>query len=255
MQVATWNVNSIRARLDRVLDWLDRRRPDVLCMQETKVADDAFPREPFEERGYRLAVHGQRTYNGVAICARSDLEDVAPGLADGEEDDASRLLAATVGDLRVLSVYVPNGQSPESPRFAYKLAWLRRLRRLLERTASPSDPLLVLGDFNVAPDERDVHDPEAWRGKVHFHPLEHEALAEVMAWGLVDLFRRQEPGGGFYTWWDYRALSFPRNAGLRIDLALGTEAAARRVTRVAIDRDERKGQKPSDHVPVVVTLA
>jgi exodeoxyribonuclease-3 len=249
MKVTTWNVNSIRSRQERVLDWIARREPDVLCLQETKATDDQFPRAPFEALGYHVEVWGQKTYNGVALLSRKTPEDVRRGLG-GEEDEQRRLIAARVAGYDVVCVYVPNGEAVDSPKFAYKLDWLGRLRGFLDAFSSPASRALVLGDFNVAPEDRDVHDPELWRGKVLFHPQEHAALAEVEAWGLEDLLRRHEQAGGLYTWWDYRALSFPRNAGLRIDLVLGTPAAAARCTGVLIERQERKGQKPSDHAPV-----
>ncbi|MHC5009479.1 MAG: exodeoxyribonuclease III [Planctomycetota bacterium] len=253
MKITTWNVNSIRSRLERVLDWMERRRPDVLCLQETKVTDDVFPRDAFEALGYHVEAHGQKTYNGVALISRRPLTDVVRGLGD-DPDHQRRLIAATAGDVRVVCVYVPNGEAVDSPKFAYKLEWLGELRRFLDAWTSPEESVLVLGDFNVAPDDRDVHDPEAWRGHVLFHPREHAALAEVCGWGLEDLFRKHEDGAGFYTWWDYRQLAFPKNAGLRIDLVLGTPAAAARCEAVRIERDERKGKKPSDHAPVTAYL-
>jgi exodeoxyribonuclease-3 len=260
MKVTSWNVNGIRARLERVLAFLDRRRPDALCLQETKVTDAEFPRAPFEERGYHVETHGQRAYNGVALIARTPLRDLARGLGEGPDHDR-RLIAARIpgpagggGGLALVCVYVPNGQSLESPQFAEKLAWFASLEAFLARWADPGEALLVLGDFNVAPDDRDVHDPEAWRGQVHFHPREHAALAELQAWGLEDLFRRHEAGAGFYSWWDYRRLAFPKNRGLRIDLILATAAAAGRSTGVRIERDERKGKLPSDHAPVTAWL-
>ena len=253
VRVATWNVNSIRMRLERLLDWLDRRRPDVVALQETKATDEAFPREPLEARGYHVEAFGQKTWNGVALLARSPLAEVVRGWPDAWDAEA-RLLAATVGDLRVVCVYVPNGQAPESPKFAYKLEWLARLRRFLDGWASPQDAVVVGGDFNVAPEDRDVHAPEAWRGQVLFHPKEHEALAHLRAWGLRDLLREHDERPGVYSWWDYRMLAFPKDHGLRIDLVLGTAAASRRCRGVLVDRDARKGEKPSDHAPVVAFL-
>ena len=258
MNVATWNVNSVRSRLDRVLGWTARVLPDVLCMQETKTTDDLFPVAAFEELGYHVELFGQKTYNGVAILSKKPLQDVVRGLPDApgtEPDVQSRLIAGTVGGVRIVNVYVPNGQSPDSDKFIYKLNWLVRLRSFLEATASPKDPLLLLGDFNIAPDDRDVHDPARWRGKIHFHPREHEALAYVMEWGFSDLLRKHHEEGGLFTWWDYRMLAFPKNHGLRIDLILGTKTMAQRCKAVTLYRDERKGEHPSDHIPVVATFA
>ena len=254
MKVATWNVNSIRSRVERVLAWTQREMPDVLCLQEIKTTDELFPAAPFEELGYHVETFGQPTYNGVAILSCTRPKDVERGLPGDAPDAQRRLIAATIKSVRIINVYVPNGQSPESDKFVFKLEWLARLRDWLEATASPSDPLLLLGDFNIAPDDRDVHDPDLWRGKIHFHPKEHAALARITAWGLHDLFRKHHTEGGFYSWWDYRQLAFPKNKGLRIDLALGTEPLLERCKGSMIHRDERKGEGPSDHAPVVVEL-
>jgi len=255
VKLTTWNVNSIRQRLERVLTWMGRHEPDVLCLQETKVTDEDFPRAPFEERGYRVETFGQKTYNGVALIAKAPLLDVVRGLEDDTPDAPRRCIAATVEGLRVVNVYVPNGESVESEKFAFKLEWLARLERTLAAALCADRPLVLLGDFNIAPEDRDVHDPEGWRGQVLFHPLEHAALARIQARGLADLYRLHHAEAGRYTWWDYRMLAFPRNLGLRIDLILGTAGAASRCTASEIDRDERKGVKPSDHVPVTVELA
>lgn len=254
MKVATWNVNSIRSRVERVVAWTEREMPDVLCFQEIKTTDELFPRARFEDLGYHVETFGQPTYNGVAILSRTRPKDVERGLPGDAPDAQKRLIAATVKGLRIVNVYVPNGQSPESDKFVFKLEWLVRLRDWLNTVADPKDPLLLLGDFNIAPDERDVHDPERWRGKVHFHPLEHAALARITEWGLFDLFRKHHTEGGFYSWWDYRQLAFPKNYGLRIDLVLGTAPLLDRCKGSAIHRDERKGEGPSDHAPVVVEL-
>lgn len=254
MKVATWNVNSIRSRVERVLAWTRREEPDVLCFQEIKTTDDLFPSAAFEELGYHVETWGQPTYNGVAILSRTRPSDVIRGLPGDAPDAQRRLIAATVKGVRMINVYVPNGQSPESEKFTFKLEWLGRLRDWLDAAASPAEPLLLLGDFNIAPDERDVHDPELWRGKVHFHPKEHEALGKITAWGLFDLLRKHHTEGGFYSWWDYRQLAFPKNRGLRIDLILGTAPMLDRCKGTVIHRDERKGEGPSDHVPVVVEI-
>lgn len=255
MKIATWNVNSIRSRLERVAAWTARERPDVLCLQEIKTVDEGFPLGPLAEQGYRAEIFGQRTYNGVAILSLRPMTEVARNLPGDEPDAPRRLLAATVDGVRIVNVYVPNGQSPESEKFVYKLAWLARLRAFLDAAAEPGGPLLLLGDFNIAPEERDVRYPDLWRGHIHFHPQEHAALADVMSWGLHDLLRQHHEEGGLYTWWDYRQLAFQKNNGLRIDLILGTRKMLQRCTGVEIFRDERKGESPSDHVPVVAEFA
>ena len=253
MKITTWNVNSIRARLDRVLAWVDRRQPDVAALQETKVVDDAFPRAPFEERGYHVETYGQKTYNGVALISRKPLAQVVKGFGDDPEEQR-RLISAVVDGVRVVNVYVPNGQALDSPKYPYKLEWLEGLRAFLDEHAGHDEPVLVMGDFNVAPTDLDVHDPEVWQDKVLCSEPERDALARVCGWGLSDLFREHDEEGERYTWWDYRTLGFPRNAGLRIDLVLGSEAALERCRGVLIERDEREGQKPSDHAPVTAYL-
>jgi len=251
MRLITWNVNSIRTRLDRVLALLERHDPDVLCLQETKVVDADFPREVFQQRGWSVETHGQPTYNGVALVSKEPAQEVVRGLPDDEEDAHRRLIAATFGGVRVIDVYVPNGKDPDSEHFAYKLAWLERLLSMVSSAHTPEDSVVIMGDFNIAPDDRDVYDPEAWRGKVHFHPKEHEALGRIRAWGFTDLFRWHHRAGGLYSWWDYRRGAFQRDHGLRIDLVLATEPMADRSTGCWIDREEREGEQPSDHAPVV----
>jgi exodeoxyribonuclease-3 len=241
-------------RLPRLLAWLERRSPDVVALQETKVLDEEFPVAEVEALGYRVSCSGQRTYNGVALLTKRAADACVRGFSDGEADDERRLVAAVVDGVRIVCVYVPNGQSLDSPKFPYKLRWFHRLRDFLASWASPADPVLVLGDFNVAPEDRDVHDPEAWRGQIHFHPKEHEALVHLRSFGLHDLLRDHRPEPGLYSWWDYRMLAFPKNRGLRIDLILGTQPIRERCTGVEIDRNERKGEKPSDHVPVIATF-
>ena len=253
MRITTWNVNSIRARLDRVLDWLDRTEPDVVAVQETKVVDDLFPRAPFEERGYHVETYGQKTYNGVAMLSRQPMEDVTKGFGV-DPDEQRRLMGAVVDGVRVVNVYVPNGQSVDSPKYEYKLDWLEKLRIWLDEHVEPAEPLLVVGDFNVAPTDLDVHDPEQWKGKVLCSEPERDALARVCGWGLADLYREHDESPGQYTWWDFRTLGFQRGAGLRIDLVLGSEAAGERCRGVVIEREERKGKKPSDHAPVTAWL-
>jgi exodeoxyribonuclease-3 len=252
MKLATWNVNSIRARLERALAWVDAERPDVLCLQETKVEDAAFPVEPFAARGYHVAHAGQRTYNGVAILARVEPSAITRGLDDGEDDPQARLLAATVDGVRIVCVYAPNGEAPSSPKFQYKLRWLARLRRWLDDRCDPEQPLALCGDFNVAPEERDVCDPVVWRTSSLFHPEACAALAGVVGFGLEDTFRLHCQEAGRYSWWDYRMLAFPKDQGLRIDHVFATRALAGRSRSARIDRDARKGKQPSDHVPVIV---
>jgi exodeoxyribonuclease III len=261
VKLATWNINSIRVRLDRLFAWIDRHRPDVLCMQETKVEDARFPVEGFAERGYQLAIHGQRTYNGVAIASLRPLADVARGFPpagerppDGEEPPEARLVSARIDGVRVVCAYVPNGQAPGTLKYERKLTWMDQLRRHLADSCDLSAPLALCGDFNVAPEDRDVHDPVAWAGQIHCSEPERQALRDIVAVGLVDGLRHLRPEPGLYTWWDYRQLAFPRNHGLRIDHVLLTPPLVARLTDVTIDRDERKGKQPSDHVPVIATF-
>ncbi len=251
MKIATWNVNSIRSRVERVAAWTERERPDVLCFQEIKTTDDGFPFGVFADLGYEMEVFGQKTYNGVAILSRHPMTKVVRNLPDDEPEAPRRLIAATIDKVRIVNVYVPNGQSPESEKFVYKMDWLARLRAFLDETAKPGGSLVLLGDFNIAPEERDVRYPDLWRGHIHFHPKEHAALARITSWGLHDLLRKHHEEGGLYSWWDYRQLAFQKNNGLRIDLILGTKRMLNRCTGVEIHRDERKGESPSDHVPVV----
>ncbi len=251
MKIATWNVNSIRARLDRLLAWLRERAPDVVCLQETKVEDHAFPMLELEALGYHVAAFGQKTYNGVALLARRPLQDVVRGFGDSTDDGQARFVVARVDDVRVGSVYVPNGQAVGSDKFHYKLAWLARWRDWLDRHADPAAPLVLCGDMNVAPEDRDVHDPEGWRNQILCHPDERTALAEVKRWGLTDLYRHHHPAETHFTWWDYRQLSFPKNRGLRIDHVLGTAPMTARCHSVVVDREARKGKQPSDHAPVI----
>ncbi len=254
VKLATWNVNSIRARLDRVLPWLEARQPDVVCMQELKVETESFPREPFEAAGWHLALHGQKTYNGVAILSRRPLTDIVCGMQDDDPDDHARLIAATVDGVRVASAYFPNGGELDSDKYVYKLRWMARLRAWLARH-DPDQPLILAGDFNVAPEDRDVHDPIAWAGQTLFSAPERAALGELAAWGLHDTYRKHHPEGGRFSWWDYRGLSFIRDQGLRIDHVWATASAYARCTGCDIDRDTRKGKNASDHAPVIATFA
>lgn len=257
MKVATWNVNSLRARLERVLNWIDRNRPDVLCMQETKCADDAFPLEAFTVRGYHVARHGQATYNGVAIASRTPVTDVARGFVDDPVAGEARVLACTTGGLRIVDAYVVNGQAPGTDKFATKLAWLDAFTTFARGEATRG-PTLILGDFNLCPDDRDVHDPARWRDAIFCTDEERGRFRRLLDVGFADLLRRHHDEVGIHTWWDYRMGAFVRGWGLRIDLALGTPDVAAACRDVTVDRDERKQgawkSKPSDHAPVVVEL-
>jgi len=255
MKLATWNVNSIRTRLNRVLRWLDAVRPDVACLEELKVAEEMFPFEALEEVGYRAAVFAQRAYNGVAILSRSEPANPTRGWDDDETDDPqARLIAADVAGIRIVNAYFPNGGTVGSDNYAYKLDWMGRLRRYLERTAAPEDRLILCGDFNVARDDLDVARPQEWAQTVLCHADARRALEEIRQWGFVDVFRRRHPDGGVYSWWDYRMLAFPKNNGLRIDHVFATKPLAEQSKGAWIDRDQRKGtkdDKPSDHAPVL----
>ncbi|HEV3281970.1 MAG TPA: exodeoxyribonuclease III [Acidimicrobiales bacterium] len=252
MRIATWNVNSLTARLPRVEEWLAYAEPDVLCMQETKQADAAFPHSAFTALGYETVHHGDGRWNGVAIASRIGLAEASSGLGSELDTQGSRLIAADCGGVRVVSVYVPNGRSLDSDQYPAKLAWLARLRALLDETSSPDRPLAVCGDFNVAPEDRDVWDPAQFEGATHVSPPERAAVGELLSWGLVDVFRRLYDDDNLFTWWDYRAGNFHKHRGMRIDLILVTEALAGRTRYGLIDRNARKGQKPSDHAPVFI---
>lgn len=255
MKVVTWNVNSVRARIDRVYQWIKQHRPDVVCLQETKCADGAFPRREFELLGYRAVFHGQKTYNGVAILSPHAIEDTSRGFADGGpgEDEQARLIAATVCGVRVISAYVPNGKRVGSAHFDYKLRWLERLRdEYLDARHSPDEPLLLCGDFNVAPTDEDVWSPTHWRDTILTDPGVRRAFERVRDFGLADTFRQHHPEAeGAFSWWDYRRGSFTKNLGVRIDFVLATAPMAARCVGASIDREERAGRKPSDHAPVL----
>ena len=255
MKVASWNVNSVVARRERLLAWLAKQQPDVLCIQELKSLDEGFPREEVEALGYHVALHGQRTYNGVALLSKLPIHDVRKNLDDGQEETDARLISARVGETRVICCYVPNGQALDSPKWPYKLAWLDRLLAYLERHHQPSEPLLVCGDFNIAPEDRDVYDPEGLCEDVLCHALVREKWRALVGFGLTDTFRQHVSDAGKYSWWDYRMLGFPKGRGLRIDHILATEPRAKLCSAAAIDRDERKGKQPSDHAPVLAEFS
>jgi exodeoxyribonuclease-3 len=257
VRVVTWNVNSLRARLERVEEWLAEVEPDVVCLQETKLADDAFPALTFEALGYESAHHGQGQWNGVAILSKVGLADVVSNFADGiEPDPDARIVTATCGGVRISSCYVPNGRTLADEHYQYKLSWLDRLLDHVGRDSSADSDVIVTGDFNIAPEDRDVHDPSKFADTTHTSAAERDRLDALLDWGLVDLFRQQHPGvDDVYSWWDYRAGDFHQGRGLRIDLVLGSASIAKRCEWSTVDRNARKGKLPSDHAPVVVDLA
>ncbi|MCB9663080.1 MAG: exodeoxyribonuclease III [Alphaproteobacteria bacterium] len=255
MDVATWNVNSLRPRLDHLLAWLDTAKPDVVCLQETKVVDEDFPGAPLREAGWsHQLIHGQKTYNGVAILSRHPLEDPVVGFLDGEPDPQARLVRATVRGVRIVNCYVPNGAPLGSDKYAYKIAWYRRLRAELDAHHDAGGDLLLCGDMNVAPDDADVYDPFEAQGQVLTSAPEREALQQLVGWGLTDAFRKKNPFKSDYSWWDYRGSAFRHNHGFRIDHIYLTRSLLRRCASVRIDREPRTWERPSDHTPVVATL-
>jgi exodeoxyribonuclease III len=256
VRIATWNVNSLKQRLPRLLPWLDERRPDVVCLQETKLADDAFAEllgDQLSERGYAAAAHGEAAWNGVAILSRVGLDDVVAGIegAPGFPNPEARAVSATCDGIRVVSVYVPNGRTPGSEHYEYKLAWLASLR---DAVAAGPEATVVCGDMNIAPTDEDVFDPDAYVGHTHVTPPERAALAEIEAVGLHDVVRDRWPGKRVFTYWDYRAGMFHQDLGMRIDLVLAGDPVAKRVKAAWVDRQARKGTGPSDHAPVIVDL-
>ncbi|TVQ89405.1 MAG: exodeoxyribonuclease III [Deltaproteobacteria bacterium] len=253
--IATWNVNSLRVRLEQVQRWSQEHRPDVLCLQETKVIDKKFPHEALAEVGYaHRAIYGQKTYNGVAILSRHPLAEVHEGFALGEPDPQTRLLRATTGGIRIFCCYVPNGGQVGSEKFSYKLDWLSRLREELDADRPATEPVVVCGDFNIAPADQDVWDPFEAENEILFHPLEHQALDKVRGYGLHDALRELHPVGKHFSWWDYRGGAFRRNHGYRIDHHWVSDGLKARVSQVETHRDVRGWEQPSDHVPVVVHL-
>src|SRR5690242_734764 len=256
VRLATWNVNSAKQRVPRLLPWLDERRPDVVCLQETKLSDDAFTEllgGELADRGYEAAVHGERAYNGVAILSRAGLEDVQVGWdgVPGFPDPEARAIAATCGGVRITSVYVPNGREPDSEHYRYKLAWLAALK---EMVAEGPDDAIVCGDMNIAPTDEDVFDPDAYIGQTHVTQPERAALAQLQALGLHDVVRDHWPNERVFSYWDYRAGMFHQDLGMRIDLILASDPVAERVKAAWVDRQARKGKGPSDHAPVIMDL-
>jgi exodeoxyribonuclease-3 len=254
MKIATWNVNSLKVRLPHLLQWLETNPVDVLCLQETKLTDDKFPVDAIHAAGYQVAFTGQKTYNGVAILSKHPITDVQknnPLFPDPQQ----RILAATIAGVRFICAYVPNGQSLDSDKFVYKMAWLASLREWLAAELVLHPQLAILGDYNIAPEDRDVHDPVEWGEGIHVSPAERAALGTLTALGLQDAFRLFEQPDKSYSWWDYRMMAFRRNRGLRIDHILLSPPLAARCEACIIDRDPRKWEQPSDHTPVVATLA
>jgi exodeoxyribonuclease-3 len=251
MKIATWNVNSILARLPHVTRWLEAAQPDVLCIQETKCADDKFPQLELQATGYDCVIFGQQAYNGVAILSRAGCASVQRGYPGDEATSQSRLLAVDVAGVRVINVYIPNGQAVGSEKYQFKLEWLRRLREFLDQSYDASSQVLICGDFNVAPEDRDVHDPRLWQNRVLCSEPERAALQHVKAWGFTDTFRLHNEEAGHYSWWDYRAGGFRRNLGLRIDHVWVSAPLAKRSRATWIDKEPRAWERPSDHAPVV----
>jgi exodeoxyribonuclease-3 len=253
MKIATWNVNSLKVRLPHLLQWLAENPVDVLCIQETKLTDDKFPQAEINAAGYQVAFTGQKTYNGVAILSRQPLQDVVRN-NPRFPDEQQRIIAATIDGVRFICAYVPNGQMVDSDKYAYKLSWLSSLREWLAEEMAMHEELAILGDYNIAPEDRDVHDPVEWAGQIHCSDKERAALASLVELGLCDSFRLFEQPEKSYSWWDYRQLAFRRNRGLRIDHILLSPKLAKRCIACAIDRDPRKWEQPSDHTPVIATL-
>jgi exodeoxyribonuclease-3 len=250
MKVVSWNINSLRKRQDRLFAWLTSEPPDVVCLQETKCSDDQFPEMALAAAGYRSVFHGQRSYNGVAIISRLELQDREASHCDAMDDPQARVIAATVSGVRIFSIYAPNGQAVGSEAFNYKLQWYARLRDCVMRAREKVADILVCGDFNVAPEDRDVHDPALWRGAIMCSEPERAAFRALEEIGLRDTLRIHRAEAGLFSWWDYRMLAFAKNRGLRIDAILASERLAKHCLAAGIDREMRKGKEPSDHAPV-----
>ncbi len=253
MKLATWNVNSLAVRLPQLLDWLAEHPVDAIVLQETKLTDDKFPHAELEAAGYRAQWFGQRTYNGVALLSRSEAGEVVRNIP-GFDDEQARVIAGTTGGIRVIGAYFPNGQAPGSDKFAYKMRWLDALRDWVRAELAAHPRLVLMGDFNIAPEDRDVYDPVAWEGQIHCTPEEREKFRRLVALGLHDAFRLFEQPPKSWSWWDYRNLAFRKNQGLRIDHILVSEALRSRVTACTIDKAPRRNERPSDHAPVIVEL-
>jgi exodeoxyribonuclease-3 len=254
MRIATWNVNSLKVRLPHLTDWLAKAQPGIVCLQELKLEDAKFPRAELETAGYQSVSSGQKTYNGVAILSRAAATDVSTGIP-GFADEQKRVIAATIDGLRVVCVYCPNGQTVGSDKYDYKLRWYAALKDFLASELQRHGQLAVAGDFNVAPEDRDVHDPKAWEGQVHVSEAERTAWRALLGLGLKDAFRLFEQPEKIYSWWDYRMLGFRRNAGLRIDQILVSEVLAQRCVGCGVDKEPRKLERPSDHAPVIAEFS
>ncbi len=250
MKIASWNVNSLKVRLPQVLDWLDVSQADILCLQETKTTDENFPASEIEAAGYHVVFSGQKTYNGVAIISRQAATDVVTDVP-GLDDPQRRILGATINGVRVLDLYVVNGQEVGSEKYAHKLHWLDKVTDYISEQLQQHERFVVLGDFNIAPDDRDVYDPEAWHERILCSTPEREALQKILALGLTDTFRLFDQEEASYSWWDYRAAGFRRNRGLRIDLVLASKALADNCRASGIDKEPRRLERPSDHTPVM----
>ena len=259
MRIVSWNINSLRKRQDRLFDWLENTKPDVVCLQETKCTDEQFPALSLQSAGYDSAYHGEKSYNGVAILSKTKLTNLRASLCDAVLDPQARVISATAGSLRVYSVYAPNGQAVGSPAYKYKLEWYGRLRDCLRKEKDvdlatgrvrPDGGLAVCGDFNVAPEDVDVHDPQLWRGAIMCSDGERAAFRQLCEIGLRDTLRLHPQPPGIFTWWDYRMLAFPKNRGLRIDGVLASESLEKKCTGAGVDREMRKGKDPSDHAPI-----
>ena len=255
MRLATWNVNSLKARMPRVEQWLADVQPDVLCMQETKMTDEAFPTLAFAGMGYESVHLGQGQWNGVAILSKVGLTDPLVNFAAGDPDPEARIVTARCGGVLVSSVYVPNGRSLDHDHYQYKLRWMTQLRAHVDALTDPSDQVIIAGDYNIAPTDLDVYDPAKFVGSTHVSEPERATLSSLCEWGMSDLFRALRPEAKLYSWWDYRSGDFHQGRGLRIDLVLGTPSVAGRCTFAVVDRNARKGESPSDHAPVIVDLA
>jgi exodeoxyribonuclease III len=259
MRIATWNVNSIKQRLDSALAWLAERQPDIVCLQETKCVDDAFPREPFEALGYNLAVHGQKTFNGVALLSKFPLDEVSNGLPGDHTDDHARFIEAVIstadGVLRIASIYLPNGNPPNTEKYSYKMSWMKRLHSYARERLTLDEPLILAGDFNVIPAAADARNPEAWTGDALYLPRTRAEFRSLTYLGLTDAVRATSDEAGLYTFWDYQAGAWQKNNGIRIDHVLLSPQAADHLSDVGIDRHVRSWEKPSDHVPVWLDLA
>ena len=255
MRIVSWNINSLRKRQERLLTWLAETQPDIVCLQETKCTDEQFPAADLRMAGYHSVFHGQKSYNGVAILSKEEAREVRTGLCDEDDDPQARVIAATIGKVRVFSIYAPNGQAVGLPAYDYKLKWYGRLENCLREHETVARDLAVSGDFNVAPKDEDVHDPALWRGAIMCSEVERAAFENLSRVGLIDTLRLHHREGGIFTRWDYRMLAFPKNRGLRIDAVLVSESLGARCTGAGVDRAMRKGKEPSDHAPIWAEFA